>query len=102
MSKKSKSESKLRRRKEKKARREANRLKYQSWAAAGRNGKRKEGSIKKAKVKRKSSYIGRWGHERIHVLKGHPKRTARQLRAYLRGAPTPKTREVANADQKGQ
>lgn len=39
----------------------------------------------------KLSYKTRWGKERTRVLKGHPKRKARQERAYARGAPRPGT-----------
>jgi hypothetical protein len=36
-------------------------------------------------------YVVRWGHKR-GLLKGDPKRTARRMRAYARGAAVPGTK----------
>lgn len=62
----------------KRARKEANKRKYEEMRLAGQNSKKKEG--KPAKVSTRKSYFTRWGHERTRVC-SWPRRTARRARA---------------------
>lgn len=76
--------SRERRKLRKKAERRA--LKRAAYAAKmllGKNTKKNEGKPKKIKRTR-FSYPARWGHDRYRIIKGHPNRVARQMRALAR------------------